>query len=663
MYKENKTICIFATRWGSHFGGINVFNREMCIGIKEFKNSLNLVCIVNDLTDEEESDARLHEINLLKVKESSHPIEIIETLNRAQYFPEYWIGHDIYTGDLATGCSKITISYSAVVSHFDYEYYASYKGVEGIDVHRKMQEQKRVLLDADVLFSVGPKLSESVYRLTRKEAIVLNPSCFSTAIEALPTRKGFFTMATGRLDAHNDNIKRASIVIDAYSRISKEIYEDKMLSIYGIEEESLSIIAENNAKNILNIKALPFSNDREQIFQALSEQTMFSMPSLHEGFGLTGLEAISMNIPLAISVNSGLYEMLENFKLKDYIYKLELTGDNESDSEKIYKAMYEIHCNKEKWRIKAKTLKDKLLENTTWKKLGKTIVESLLSKKQESYFPIKNEKELECFKKSNILDNQELLRQYVFIEYKKILDRNNGELEKKYGRLMYLIFLSYESTYQIKQSMEENKSEVKNEFLVQKQQIEEYIEEFIEAKKSVNLNYLLDINTTSELIEQLWNIDSIEDLRNSSINLNDVSDVLDLIIKDIESELTRCSNELIRIESDKIQEIEPSLSETIEEEFLERQYKYIEILEEVEDINRIVENFKDIDVNVLDEIDEEMYYIDEQFDEMYSDIISLNKLIHFLEKRKELGNMTNLEKLYIDFCLLINEKLKINNMK
>ena len=79
-----------------------------------------------------------------------------------------------------------------------------------------------------------------------------------------------------------------------------------------------------------------------------------------------------------------------------------------------------------------------VLENSTTKKLGKTIVESLLSKKQESYFPIKNEKELECFKKSNILDNQELLRQYVFIEYKKILDRNNGELEKKYGKKIVL---------------------------------------------------------------------------------------------------------------------------------------------------------------------------------------------------------------------------------
>lgn len=658
MYKQNKTICIFATRWGAHFGGINVFNREMCIGIKQFKSSLNLVCIVHDLTNEEESDARNHGINLLKVKENSHPIEIIETLNRSQYFPEYWIGHDIYTGDLATGCSKITISYSAVVSHFDYEYYASYKGVEGIDVHRKMQEQKRVLLDADVLFSVGPKLSESVYRLTRKKAIILNPSCFSTDIEPLPTRKGFFTMATGRLDAQNDNIKRASIVINAYSRISKEIYEDKMLSIYGIEEESLSIIAENNSKNVLNIKALPFSNDREQIFQALSEQTMFSMPSLHEGFGLTGLEAISMNIPLAISVNSGLYEMLENFDLEDYIYKLELTGDNVSDSEKIYKAMETIYHNKEEWQTKAQTLKDKLLENTTWKELGNTIVESLLSKKQESYFPIKDEKELESFQKSNILGDQKLLKQYIFIEYKKILDRNNGELEKKYGNLIYFIFLSYESTYQIKKSIEENKSEVKNEFLVQKQQIEEYIEEFIEAKKSVSLHYLLDLDTDSELIEQLWNIQSIEDLRNSSIDLNDVSDVLDSIINDIESEIERCSNELVRIESDEIHEIGPSSFETIEESFSERQNTYIEILEEVKDIYIIVEKFNDIDASVLDEIDEEMDYIDEKFDEMYRDIISLQKLIGFLEERKELENITNLEKLYIDFCLLINKKLK-----
>lgn len=186
---EKKVVCVFSTRWGAHFGGINVFNKEMCIAISQ-NTKYKLVCIVNKANNEEYLDVEKYNIKLIEIPEETHPIDIIERLNMESIFPSFWIGHDIYTGKKAIGCSKLTLSYSAVISHFDYEYYGSYKGSIGTVVQEKSFEQEKVLNKADILFSVGPKLRETILRLTSREAIVLNPGCFESTYESVIPEKG-----------------------------------------------------------------------------------------------------------------------------------------------------------------------------------------------------------------------------------------------------------------------------------------------------------------------------------------------------------------------------------------------------------------------------------------------------------------------------------------
>ena len=54
-----------------------------------------------------------------------------------------------------------------------------------------------------------------------------------------------------------------------------------------------------------------FKEDREQLGNLFCEADLAIMPSRTEGFGLTGLEALSAGLPVLVSGNSGLGQALE----------------------------------------------------------------------------------------------------------------------------------------------------------------------------------------------------------------------------------------------------------------------------------------------------------------------------------------------------------------
>ncbi|MBT9573725.1 MAG: glycosyltransferase [Pseudomonas umsongensis] len=56
------------------------------------------------------------------------------------------------------------------------------------------------------------------------------------------------------------------------------------------------------------------------------DSSLVVMPSVHDGFGLVGWEAISLGIPLVISENTGLHEHLTEIGLQGYVGSVEVLG-------------------------------------------------------------------------------------------------------------------------------------------------------------------------------------------------------------------------------------------------------------------------------------------------------------------------------------------------
>lgn len=653
-------ICVLTTRWGAHFGGINVFNREMCIGLKEYQPDLKLICIVNEMNDFEIQDAESHNIKLIKIVENTYPIEIINILNSQQVFPTTWIGHDMYTGQLAIDCSKLNISRSAVVSHFDYEYYGSYKGNTGKIVEEKMLKQKQILSDTDIRFSVGPKLKKTVFRLTHQNPVVLNPGCFKSSVSPTELNTGFFAMASGRLEASDDNIKRISIVMDAYSKISKEIYVDKMLTIFGIEESQIENIASNNAKNILNIKALEFSSDRNHIFQTLTKQTIFIMPSLHEGFGLTGLEAISMEVPLILTSNSGLYSMLLEHDLLNYVYVINMTGDDIQDSTEIYNAMKYVFLNADKYKKFAIELKLKLNDKITWKLVGESIINKINTFSLKTYFPVKNKNDVDDFETSYLFENLYEYIEYLFIEYRRILDKNNGLLEKKYGYILYQIISEYQNYINVQEELD-NKQRLAEEPLNQRKQD---FESILENVNEIDFYSFLDeavnegLESSLETLKEVANDASKYNIENLNF-LEDLINELNTMKQYIESSINAIEENEAQLESFEKMDVgngyEPPGAYLIEGMDIGT---YRILLSEIESLYNKINEFNASEDYNLDSIEEELEEIElERSEDVKNSLFTLNNLFDYLNE-KEFEYIVPQEEVYINYCLLVCEKLK-----
>src|SRR5918999_5248329 len=76
-------------------------------------------------------------------------------------------------------------------------------------------------------------------------------------------------------------------------------------------EIELKQFAFKYADAVVNLHALPYIQDRQQLYSELSKASVALMPSWHEGFGLVAWEAIAAGVPVIVSKHSGVYRLLD----------------------------------------------------------------------------------------------------------------------------------------------------------------------------------------------------------------------------------------------------------------------------------------------------------------------------------------------------------------
>lgn len=130
---------LIATAWGSKFGGVNAFNMDFAKGLASFlgKNG-RVFCGVLHATDTEVLAAAnnphvtllpLHKGAVESKFDSSSAYEFYS--NFQERFPgqtiDYWVGHDVITGNVAILGAELSKTQSALIMHMNYEAYQSYK--------------------------------------------------------------------------------------------------------------------------------------------------------------------------------------------------------------------------------------------------------------------------------------------------------------------------------------------------------------------------------------------------------------------------------------------------------------------------------------------------------------------------------------------------------
>lgn len=324
-------VCI-ATRWGSSLGGINVFNTGLATGIANIlPKPSECICVV------EEKPSVDHCSNVRLIKPPTWNAESVAVVVAAaiEHLPArdveeiLVLGHDLHTGKMAVECAKQlrvrmgrTPVKSAVVSHMDYQEYARRKGQGLAEVDQKSSNQLAIVASADYAFAVGPLLSSSFQGARSQfedKVIALTPG--AAIIEPRPAKAASLSFFVGgRLGLEDDQIKNGVLSVRA---VLAAYRAERMCSHPGrwqmrghfyacgvdpVNDGDLLKALDEEVRQgaAFEIEAIPFSDRQDEVYRHLVKCDVALMPSWHEGFGLTGWEAICAGVPLVCSSQSGL---------------------------------------------------------------------------------------------------------------------------------------------------------------------------------------------------------------------------------------------------------------------------------------------------------------------------------------------------------------------
>ncbi len=327
--------------WGTRNGGINAFNTGLMKALGRVKgDGLEIVCPVQEAHESERKAVLAeHKVNLISTglamdDSGESALQTLERLlgNVAGSFNDtVWLGHDDKTGPVAIALRDRLGGKAILINHMNHGAYQGFKKGNSLAAHEKEAIQRELFTKADFCFAVGPRLKNELMQLLSTthgapEVAMLIPGLETPEdygvkwLEKPPPYFGGF--AAGRLGRDDDRIKQGRLAFRAFattvenarktSQIAR-LNKSPRMCLMGAEagqESELRNAMQDWAGAQLQVKILPFSENRQEYFRELSGSSFAMMLSWHEGFGLTGWEALSARVPLILGRNSGLWEFL-----------------------------------------------------------------------------------------------------------------------------------------------------------------------------------------------------------------------------------------------------------------------------------------------------------------------------------------------------------------
>ena len=311
-------VTILASEWGSSKGGLSTINRELAIQLAKFPE-VEITFFLPQCSEEDEREALNHNIKI--VKATSLPG--YDQLDWLSFPPDdlqidVIVGHGVKLGHQAQVIRNSHKCKWIQVVHTDPEELGMYKSYQNpiSTGEKKHKTEVELCENADFVVGVGPKLSEafcSYLRWCQKDQNIFDftPSVFDEFLNikhATEERKRCGVLVFGRGDAEDFQLKGFDIAGKAVAQL-----DDVHLYFVGAPEGKHEDIANRLLECGIPARRLTvrgFLQSREELKRLFCEVDLVLMPSRTEGFGLTGLEALSAGLPVLVSKNSGFGEAL-----------------------------------------------------------------------------------------------------------------------------------------------------------------------------------------------------------------------------------------------------------------------------------------------------------------------------------------------------------------
>ena len=145
-------------------------------------------------------------------------------------------------------------------------------------------------------------------------------------------------------------------------------------------------MAAAEAGRIVNIEAHEFIEDEARVRALVHECNVSLMLSWHEGFGLSGWEAIGAGVPLILSRNSGLFQLLDSLggTATGCVFAIDVRGQadgphEEEDKESVKTALLQLSSDISRAQHDARRLRDSLrfTHCYTWSRAARDVANAL----------------------------------------------------------------------------------------------------------------------------------------------------------------------------------------------------------------------------------------------------------------------------------------------
>ena len=375
-------VTILASEWGSSNGGLSTLNRELAIQLAKFPE-VEITFFLPKCSQQDKKEALEYNVKIVEAK----PVPGMEQLNWLCFPPndlqiDIIVGHGAELGSPAYAIKRNKKCKWVQVVHSDPEELGMFKNnsnpiSKGVEKHRTEVELCKM---ADHVVGVGAKLSEafrSYLRGCKKDDNVLEftPGVFEefVAVNQDPSeRQQRSVLMFGRGDVEDFQLKGFDIAGKAIA----ELKNTRLVFVGapdGKHEEIANRLIDCGVP-ASRLRVREYVQDRESLKRLFQEVDLVVMPSRTEGFGLTGLEAMSAGLPVLVSSNSGFGEALCSVTFGS-------ASVIESEDPTVWTAaIKKIWSKDRKCRLKeAVTLRDNYGMEYDWTKQIKELVDRMIS--------------------------------------------------------------------------------------------------------------------------------------------------------------------------------------------------------------------------------------------------------------------------------------------
>ena len=309
-------VTILASEWGSSKGGLSTLSREFALQLARFPE-VQITVFLPRCSEGAKNQALTHNV---KVVEAT-PLPGFEELDWLSFPPEdlqidIVVGHGIKLGHQAQVIRKFKNCQWVQMVHTDPEELGMFKTYDKpiSKGEKKHKTEVKLCEMADLVVGVGPKLSEAFrsYLVGFQECVHdFTPGVFDEFVSVMQSpdeRQHCSVLVFGRGDDEDFELKGFDIAGKAIAKLP----ETRLIfagAPDGKHEEIAKKLSECGVlKRCLRVRG--FVQSREELKRLFQEVDLVLMPSRTEGFGLTGLEALSAGVPVLVSKNSGFGEAL-----------------------------------------------------------------------------------------------------------------------------------------------------------------------------------------------------------------------------------------------------------------------------------------------------------------------------------------------------------------